>query len=345
MKIFNTKHFLIPVLFLFFGCISSSIYAQSSFSLGERYALIVGGIGGQEEYTEQYFSQTSYMYELLVDSLGYDNNKIIYLFEEPMYDSLVINYQATAENVRRAFFQFGQTMKEKDQLFIFMVGHGSFDGNWSKFNLVGPDLREIDFGRLLAELPTRKIILVNTASASGPFIEKLSGKERVIITATKNGLEIFETNFADFFLDALSSDAADLNKDKRVSMLEAFKFARANQDKWYEDKRQLRAEHPLLDDNGDGEGSQKLDNSKDGLWASRVYLAPVASELEATLNKVKSGTQSPADSLFITKLSLEQEIEDLKAKKSQIKSEDYFSQLEVLLIQLAKKNQQIKKQK
>ncbi|MFQ5770440.1 MAG: hypothetical protein ACE5HX_07890 [bacterium] len=340
MKIFNLKQFLRP--FFFFVCISS-IYAQSPLSLSDRYALIIGGIGGQEEFTEKYFFQTSQMYDLLVDSLNYNKNKILYLFEKPGFDSLKINYTATAENVRRAFYQLGQTMNKQDQLFVFLVGHGSFDGNWGKFNLVGPDLKDIDFGQLFAELPTKKIILVNTASASGPFIKKLSGEGRVIITATKSGYEIYETNFADFFLDALGSDEADFNKDNRVSMLEAFKFARTRQDKWFEEKRQLRTEHPLLDDNGDGQGSQKVENSEDGLWASRVYLAPISPQVEAALKKIQSGTQSPTDSLFIQTIALEQQIEDLKAKKTQMKPAVYSQQLETLLIQLAKLNQQIKK--
>lgn len=320
-----------------------SAWSQSTFGFGERYAIILGGIGGQEEFTQKYFTQTSHMYDLLIENLGYKKENIFFLFEDPSLDSLKIHYKATAVNVRKVFNKLTKTMKADDQLFVFMVGHGTYDGDWGKFNLVGPDLKDIDFARFMARLPTQKIIVVNTTSASGPFIEKLSGKERVIITATKSGTEYHETTFADFFLEALATDEADFNKDNRISLLEAFKFAKAQQDIWYEEKRRLRAEHPLLDDNGDGEGTQELEDGTDGLWASRVYLGPISAELKATFEKVKTGSHTPIDSLRLKKFMLKQKIEDLKAKKSQMKSDEYLRKLESLLIQLAKVNKQLKK--
>lgn len=236
-------------------------------------------------------------------------------------------------------------MTPEDQLFVFLVGHGTFDGRWSKFNLVGPDLRGIDYAKLLAELPTRRIVFVNTSSASGPFIKTLSAEERVIITATKSGTQYHETSFADFFLDALSGTDSDFNKDGKVSMLEAFQYARRQQDQLYEDERRLRTEHPLLDDNGDGEGSQAPDDSDDGRWASRVSLYPVSPELQVTLEKAEAGTLSPADSLRLEKARLTTAVEDLKAKKDQLSSEEYAKQLESLLIRLAKVNRELQQQR
>ncbi len=323
--------------------LSSILYPQSSFIPGERYALILGGLGGQTEFTEKYFQQTSRLYDLLVDSLQYDRKNVIYLFENTRYDSSKINYPATAENVRRAVAQLAKTMKPQDQLFIFMVGHGTHDGDWCKFNLVGSDLRDIDFAQLLLQLPTEKIILINTTSASGPFIEKLSGEERVIITATKSGRQHFETNFADFFLNVLYSGEADANKDHRISFAEAFKFAKTRQDAWFAEKRQIRAEHPLLDDNGDGTGSEDLDGTADGQLASRIFIGPISAELEATMKRPQTGTSSPADNLLLKKVRLEQEIEELKAKKDKIKPAEYAQKLEALLIELAKVNQDLKK--
>lgn len=335
------RYFVIfDLLFLFNTPLT---WAQSPLPFGDRYAVILGGIGGQEEFTKKYFSQTRRMYNILIDTLEYKRANIFYLFEDPSYDSLKIQYQATAVNVRKVLNQLAKRVTPKDQLFIFMVGHGTYDGNWSKFNLVGPDLRDIDFARLLAQLPTKKIIVVNTTSASGPFVKKLSGEERVIITATKSGSEYFETKFADFFLEAFASGEADFNKDKRISLFEAFKFAKSRQDTWYEENKKLRAEHPLLDDNGDGQGTYDLENGTDGSWASRVYLAPIDTQLESKLMKLKSGALSPADSLRMEKLQLEQAIEDLKAKKGQMTSDQYFNELETLLVRLAKISKRLKK--
>lgn len=329
----------IVFLFLFcFGLVAPRAQAQ----MGERHALIIGGASGQEAFAEQYLEQTRRLYNLLLNELEYKRENIIYLFESTARDSMRIDDVCTAANIRSSLQRLKRSMQSQDQLFIFMAGHGTFDGDWSKFNIVGPDLRDIDYAEMLANLPTQKIVLVNTSSASGPFIKKLSGEQRILITATKSGAQNYETNFADFFLDALASDKADADKDNRVSMLEAFKYARAGQDKWFEENRRLRAEHPLLDDNGDGEGSQDFADSKDGLLAGRVYLAAAPKEVQETLQKIDSGTASPRDKLVLEKLRLQQEIDDLKARKGQLSDDSYKARLQDLLIQLAKVNREIR---
>jgi len=167
--------FLRIAIVIFLVCLipSSILHSQSSMNFGARYAVIIGGIGGQKEFTEEYFDQTNRMYDLLVNKLDYKSENVSYLFEDLAYDSLKIKAKSTAENVRGVMKGLADKMKPDDQLFIFMVGHGTFDGSWSKFNLVGPDLKDIDYAQLLAKLPTNKIILVNTSSASGPFIKKI----------------------------------------------------------------------------------------------------------------------------------------------------------------------------
>lgn len=329
---------VILVTFLLQSTIAQS---QSSLNFGERYAIIIGGIGGQQEFSNKYFEQTTRMYDLLTQDLQYKQDHIIYLFEETKYDSARIDYAATAQNVKRAFNAVAKKMTSDDQLFVFLVGHGTFDGRWSKFNLVGPDLRDIDYAQLLSNVPTKRIVFVNTSSSSGPFIKTLSGEERVIITATKSGAQYHETNFADFFLDALSGSESDFDEDGKVSMLEAFQFARKQQDQLYEDDRRLRTEHPLLDDNGDGEGSQEPGNSEDGRWASRISLSPVSQELQMTLEKADTGTLSRADSLRLEKARLTRAVEDLKARKEQLAAADYARQLEELLIRLARVNREL----
>ena len=52
---------------------------------------------------------------------------------------------------------------------------------------------------------------------------------------------------------ALAEDGADLDKDERVSMLEAFTFARAEVGRVYERDNRLLTEHAMLDDDGDGD--------------------------------------------------------------------------------------------
>jgi hypothetical protein len=90
-------------------------------------------------------------------------------------------------------------------------------------------------------------VLVNTASASGDFVPVLSGPNRVLVTATKTGFERNETIFGEFFVDAFASDGADTDKDNRVSVLEAFTYARREVTRRYEDSNRLLTEHALLE--------------------------------------------------------------------------------------------------
>ncbi len=334
------------IFIVFVLMLISHVSGQTASGIGERYALIVGGVGGLEKFSTKYFEQTNRLYRLLVDSLQYKPDHVTYLLEDTNHAGAKIDAVASAKNVRKYLNRLVKVLTKEDQLLVVLIGHGSFDGQWSKFNLVGPDLREIDYAQMLGKLQAGKIIFIDTSGASGPFVTKLSAKNRIVITATKNGLQHHETTFADFLLDALHSEAADVNKDKRISVSEAFRFARTSQDTWYAEKHRIRAEHPLLDDNGDGEGSQFLDErSKDGRFAKNVYLGPVAVQYENVVQRVKSGSQSPEDKLVRQKINLERKIEDLKSQKNTLPPAEYAKKLETYLIELAKANRKLKAKK
>ena len=167
-----------------------------------------------------------------------------------------VNGPATRDEIAKAFERSPSRPGPDDVMFVTLIGHGSFDGGTAKFNLPGPDMTAADFDALLQKLPTKQIVFVNTSSSSGPFVEALSGPGRTIVTATRNGAEQYATLFGGFFVDALTSEAADADKNRRVSVLEAFNYAKAEVARAYEREGLLATEHALLDDNGDKEGSQ-----------------------------------------------------------------------------------------
>src|SRR5262249_40248290 len=59
------------------------------------------------------------------------------------------------------------------ELWVVLIGHGTFDGKEAKFNLRGPDLDTTDLAAWLQPF-TRPLAVIDTASASAPFIAKLS---------------------------------------------------------------------------------------------------------------------------------------------------------------------------
>jgi hypothetical protein len=186
---------------------------------------------------------------------------------------------------------------------------------------------------LINNLPARNIVIVNMATASGEFIKPLSGKGRVIITATRSGQEQNATRFAEYFIAALGNPEADTDKNGRVSALEAFNYAVKLTNGFYEQKGRLVTEHALLDDNGDGVGHQKAEEG-DGALAKTTYFD--------SLPQQRAGGDAELAKLFAERLRLEGEIEQLKARKAQMKEDDYEAALEKLLVELAKVSQGIR---
>lgn len=212
----------------------------------EKKVLILAGNGGTEEYRTKFYSQASQLRDLMMTKFGFAEQDITVLVETEA-DSLLEFSANDAKSVRSAFEQFNSNLTEDDALLVFIFGHGSFDGEWAKLNLTGPDLRDMDFANFLNKLPAKRQLLVNMASASGPFVEKVSKDGRIVVTATRNGIERNATRFADHFLRALEMDLdADLNKDGELSVTEAFIFARDNLIRDYEEKNNFALNIPCL---------------------------------------------------------------------------------------------------
>jgi hypothetical protein len=172
-----------------------------------------------------------------------------------------VSGRSTREEIDKALTAFAKTAAPEDVVYVVLFGHGSFDGQTARFNLPGPDMTAADFNTQLKKLRTRNIVFVNTASSSGPFVEELSAPGRTIITATRSGAQQFTTLFGGYFVEAFSTEGADSDKNRRLSMLEAYAYAKTEVARAYEQQGLLATEHALLDDNGDKKGRQVLRES------------------------------------------------------------------------------------
>jgi hypothetical protein len=218
---------------------------------------------------------------------------------------------------------------------IVLFGHGTFDGKTAKFNLPGPDMTPAEFAPLLARLRSTRVVMVNTASASGPFVETLSGPGRVVLAATRTGAEKYATLFGGPFVDAFSTDDADTDRNGRVSVLEAFTFARTQVAAAYQREGLLQTEHAVLDDNGDREGSMEPGpQAKDGQSAAVVSLGSMRAQAAPATEALRA--------LYAERDALERRIESLKLLKSGMDPDKYASELEKLATDLALKSRQIR---
>ncbi len=294
----------------------------------DRYALIVSGASGGAEYVQQYAQWTDALSKVLAERMKLDPRHVTLLTDTPQPDAA-----ATAVNVRRALAAMRDTLTRDDLLFIVLIGHGTFDGVDAKFNLVGPDLASTDWSALLRPIAGR-VVFVNTTSGSFPFLEHLTGSRRVVITATDAAAQRFDTVFPQYFAAALGDDSADLDKNGRISIWEAFAAASAGVRRHYQQRGQLATEHPLLDDNGDGVGSDMVNPGDDGSLATRTYLdeaLPGARPTDEVLLK-----------LLQRKATLEAETDDLKIRKTFLTPDEYAREFERMMIELARVSHDIR---
>jgi len=297
---------------------------------GERYALIVTGASGADAYEQKYQTWRTSFTATLVDGFKYDPQRIITLAEREGPGV----QKATRENVQRSLADLRKRLTREDQLLVLLIGHGtSLDGDEAKFNLVGPDLTASEWTDLLKPLPGR-LVFVNTTGASFPFLRRVAARGRVVLTATDSAAQQFETVFPEFFIKAFADGAADLDKNGRVSVWEAFTYASDGVRQWFEQKGQLPTERPLLDDTGAGVGREAQNPGTDGAVARITYLEPDAA------------LALPADTalavLVKRRAELEASLEELKARKESTPPEQYEAELEKLLIEIARVGAQIR---
>lgn len=223
-----------------------------------------------------------------------------------------------------------------EPLWLVLVGHGTYDGREAKFNLRGPDLTPGDLAGWLRPAK-RPVVVINCASASAPFLNALSGRNRVIITATRSGHELNFARFGQYLSEAIADPKADLDKDDQVSVLEAFLTASSRTAEYYRSRAQLATEHALLDDTGDELGTPSdwfrgvhaIKRAKDG--------APVDGVRAHQIHLVASNREKAIPpEVRQRRDQLELEVARLRDRKGQLAEDAYFARLEPLLLELAR---------
>lgn len=304
------------------------------------YLVVIVGLGGEPAVSDTFHRWAAALVDAARTRHGLAADQVIYLGEDPARDPSRIAGRSTRENVDAALARVAARARPGDRVFIVLIGHGSADRAESRFNLPGPDLTARDFARLLDRLGSQTVVFVNTASASGGFVPVLSGRDRVVITATKTEGERNQTRFAEFFVEALAEDGGDLDKDGRVSLLEAFTYARRRVQDVYTQGGEILTEHAVLDDDGDGQGSEVPGGpAGDGRLARTLFL-------EAATPGRPADAESVADpvlrALYQERDALEQRIGELRAARDRLEASQYEAELERLLVELARKTREIR---
>jgi hypothetical protein len=321
---------------------SSDVHSQSP--VVQRDVCVVVGAEGEPEYGDAFRMWAKRWQDLfeksndekpigfkLIDGSASEGSEQA---SEPDHQTQVLKWisHATASD----------DMQRPQERWLVLIGHGTFDPTQkvsaSKFNLRGPDLTTEMIAAALNQEDEAsnkgdkvKWIIINCSSCSGPFINALSGPNRIIITATKSGSEQNYARFGEYLSQCISDPRADLDHDKSVSLLEAFLLASDQTASFYESDGRLPSEQSLLDDNGDRRGTPAIFfQGLRPVKSPAENLALDGLRSKQTILQALPGA-APVDATLQAKIELiEEKIEALRGKKKELSEDDYYKQLEQL---------------
>ena len=289
------------VVLAFSSCFSTSLFA-------ENHAVVVTGLGGNANYAEQFSNTGTAIYESL-QTLDIETDRVVFLDEK-----------ATKENILDAINDVGQRIEDPSVAFfsLFLIGHGNADSDGWRFNIAGPDLTTNDIVAALNPLASVQQLVVLASSASGAALDTLAQPGRVVVTATKSGGEVNAVRFPEYLAEALRSAQSDVDRNEILTIAEAFRFAESRTVEYYEQQNLLAPEHARL--RGDK--------------ATQIPLA--------LLGSLKDASKEPeVAALLAERLVLESRFKTLKEAKPSMSKPDYYRDLELLLLEIARLQQSI----
>ncbi len=297
----------------------------------ELYITIVQGLGGMPEYQDEFDGVRE---KVAAASITLTAEERVFTFS---------GEDTTREALLTHFKTLDERMTDEDRAAIYLIGHGSFDGEEYKYNIPGVDLTSADLKTVLDDLPGRNHVLITTGSTSGALVELITGvpapredprdpgavpaadaeestpSEYLLVAATRNGNERNAPHFGRFFAEALVSADADINKNDAISVQEAFDYADGEVAAYFEREGKLATEHAQLR----GAGAAQFSLSR--------------------LNALDYETADPELSdLLQQRLDLDSEIESLQLRRNEFPSNAaYLSTLQALILESALLTEQI----
>jgi hypothetical protein len=287
------------------------------------YYVTIAGLGGEPDYDQRFTANAK------------DLDKLFKASGTGVHVTTLTGSDATRARLTETLGTIAHDAKPEDDFVLIMIGHGSFDGEEYKFNLVGPDITAAELAALCDRIPTRRQLIVNATSSSGGSVAALQKPGRGVIAATKSGTEKNATVFARYWVEALQDPTADLDKSDSISAMEAFEYAQRKTAAFYESQKRLATEHAVFEDTGRNEPVREPAKNEGMLLASFPVLRIGAAQKQAN---------DPAkQSLLAKKEDLEQKIDALKYQKAAMDPADYKQQLTAALVELAQVQQELDK--
>ena len=284
-------------IFVYLTTLLLTLHTQQLFAT--TVTAIISGLGGNTEYAEQF--------ERYADEIA----NVARAAAESPQDVILVQGDAAKRNVIQGVLNNLPTSNDSDVFILYLIGHGSYDGEQYKFNIPGPDITGEEIVSALEKITAPKQLVVVATSASGALLEALAKPNRVVITATKNSREKNAVRFPQYMIESLSDTAADTNKDESISAEEMFNYTDRAVAGYFDTEKLLASEHPRLQGN-------------------------IAAEIEvARYGTLLQRKDSISPELLAKRQTLSSEINALRDRKDEVDEDTYFDQLQSLMLELA----------
>lgn len=261
-------------------------------------ALVVSGLGGDPTYDAEFVEYADQVAGAL-GSLATDKSAVS------------VEHAPSRETLLSAIDQLSSA--QPDLFVLVLIGHGTADSETYRFNLPGKDPTTEDLVSALAGVDSPRQLVIVATSASGALVETLSQPGRVVATATRSGSETNLVRFPRFMAEAMSGSQADYDRNEILTLAEVWRYTNAAVEEYYETESLLATEHAVLS----GEGSNEISL--------------------ALLGALATSTENPeVIRLLDQRLGLESAFAALKQRKSEMSRSDYYTELEQLLLQIAR---------
>jgi len=305
------RRFLLPAV----GTLMWSVLTASSAAAQQTHVLIVSGLSGDPAFKRSFQQIAATVQDAARQRWGVADSSLIVLTEDSVR-SPRSRGQATREAIGRAMLTLSTRTRPGDVVLVLLLGHGSGEGAGSKVNLPGPDATASDYAGWIAGFARQTVVFINAATGSGDFLPVLQGPNRVIMTATRSAVERNGSVFGEHLAAALSGEAADSDKDGRISVLEVFRYATREVAKVYDSSQRLQTEHAQL---------------SDSTRALTISFGPSAAAADPRVAALVAERQA-----------LEAEVAALRGRKATMESAAYERELERLLLAIAERTQAIR---
>jgi hypothetical protein len=296
------------------------LHAQDA---GATHLVVISGVSGEARIGTEWHGMAMALATAATQRFGIPAARVTVLAQDSTRDAGRVQGRSSKATIERVLGTLARSLTAADRLVVILFAHGSSLTGDTRVNLPGPDMTPADFARALAPAAAPTIAFVHTGSASGEFAEALAGPRRIVITATKSAREQNETLFPGPFVRAITTDAGDTDKDGRVSLLEAFTYAKSEVEQIYTKGNLLATEHAVLSDGAEGGRARTF------------HLAPAGGVAVVASTPATSGALN-------ARAEVQARIDALRARRATMSEDAYLQALEPLIVELATKTRALR---